>query len=73
MTSLLVKESVNQATDLMGFTNALHAAFSLHQMNHGHWLTLTNGEHWLAQPEHGVPRWRDAPPVRCARKDHPGD
>ena len=37
MTSLLIKESVNQSVDNMGFYNALQACFTLHQLNHSHW------------------------------------
>ncbi|MEJ7583112.1 MAG: enoyl-CoA hydratase, partial [Acidimicrobiales bacterium] len=33
MTSLLIKESVNQTQDNMGFYNALSACFTLHQLN----------------------------------------
>jgi enoyl-CoA hydratase len=40
MTALLIKESVNQAQDNMGFYNALQAAFTLHQLNHAHWAEI---------------------------------
>ena len=43
VTSLLIKESVNQAVDQMGFYNALNAAFTLHQVNHAHWAEVNNG------------------------------
>lgn len=68
ITSLLIKESVNQTMDMMGFSNALSACFSLHQMNHSHWAEMTHGERIVATPEFGVPDWRDAPPVR-SRED----
>lgn len=69
MTSLLVKESVNQSVDNMGFYNALQACFTLHQLNHSHW-TVVNGEDYAAgRPEHGVPDWRTAPPTLPALKD----
>ena len=72
ITSLLIKESVNQTVDTMGFYNALQACFSLHQINHSHW-TVVNGEDYpMARPEHGVPAWRDAPPIVPARKDEAG-
>jgi enoyl-CoA hydratase len=64
VTALLIKESVNQTMDIMGFSNALSACFSLHQMNHAHWAELTHGERIVGTPEYGVPDWRDAPPVR---------
>ena len=32
---------------MMGFTNALNAAFSLHQINHAHWMYLNpDGAPW---------------------------
>jgi enoyl-CoA hydratase len=63
MASLLIKESVNQAVDNMGFTNALNAAFTIHQLNHGHWMQLNENGWPAAGPEQGVPHWKDAPPV----------
>jgi enoyl-CoA hydratase len=72
MTSLLVKESVNQSMDAMGFSNALNAAFSLHQLNHSHWAQLHDDKAPAAKPEDGVPSWRDAPPVGLAHKSSPG-
>jgi enoyl-CoA hydratase len=64
ITSLLIKESVNQTVDNMGFYNALNACFTLHELNHSHWAWLTGGQSAVGTPEHGVPSWRDAPPVR---------
>jgi enoyl-CoA hydratase len=64
MTALLIKESVNQSVDNMGFYNALNACFTLHELNHSHWGWLTNNESIVGTPEHGVPSWRDAPPVQ---------
>ncbi len=72
MAALLIKESVNQTTDTMGFTNALTSCFSMHQLNHSHYATITNGESWVGQPEHGVLSWKEAPPVTQALKDDPG-
>jgi enoyl-CoA hydratase len=34
MTALLIKDSVNQTVDNMGFYNALNACFTLHELNH---------------------------------------
>jgi enoyl-CoA hydratase len=63
VTSLLIKESVNQTVDNMGFFNALQACFTLHQLNHSHWAEL-NDDGWAAgKPEQGVPDWKTAPPV----------
>jgi enoyl-CoA hydratase len=72
-TSLLVKESVNQTVDNMGFYNALNACFSLHQINHAHWAELHGKGMAVAEPEDGVPSWRDAPPIVRARKDRVRD
>ena len=72
MAALLIKEAVNQTTDTMGFTNALNSCFTLHQLNHSHWASITNGQSWVGQPEHGVVSWRDAPPIAPAEKNEPG-
>src|SRR5579859_928986 len=69
VTALLIKESVNQTVDNMGFYNALQACFTLHQLNHAHWAEVTNGERAVGTPEFGVPDWRSAPPVKPALKD----
>jgi enoyl-CoA hydratase len=64
-TSLLIKESVNQTQDNMGFYNALNACFALHQLNHAHWAEVNGDGYPAARPESGeVPHWKDAPPVR---------
>jgi enoyl-CoA hydratase len=69
MTSLLIKESVNQTMDNMGFTNAMTACFSLHQINHAHWAEIHEDKRAAAAPEDGVVSWREAPPVVPAVKD----
>lgn len=61
--ALMVKESVNQTADIMGFTNALQACFSIHQLNHAHWAELNDGFQ-AGLPHQGVPAWADADPVR---------
>ena len=68
MAALLIKESVNQTQDNMGFTNALQACFTIHQLNHSHWASISNGKRWVAVPEDGVQDWRNAPPVLNAEK-----
>jgi enoyl-CoA hydratase len=69
--ALMIKESVNQTVDNMGFHNALQASFSIHQLNHSHWAEVNeNGQAW-GSPEHGVPSWKDSPPLRPAVKDVP--
>ena len=73
MAALMIKESVNQSVDAMGFHNALNACFTLHQLNHTHWESLHGGEaaggRPIAYPEDGVPDWKDAPPVELAQRD----
>lgn len=56
----------------MGFHSALNACFSLHELNHAHWAWATNGEAILGTPEHVVPSWRDARPVRPRDKHEVG-
>ena len=68
MTALLVKESVNQTQDNMGFYNALNACFSLHQLNHSHWAEIHDDKEARAKIEDGIPFWKDAPPVKPATK-----
>ena len=69
MTALLIKESVNQTVDNMGFYNALNACFNLHELNHSHWAEV-NGDGWpVAKPDAGIPDWRSAPPIVPAVKD----
>jgi enoyl-CoA hydratase len=63
MTSLLIKESVNQTVDNMGFMNALTSCFSLHQLNHSHWAEIHEDKRAAAVEEDGVVNWRSAPPV----------
>lgn len=64
MAALLIKESVNQSVDMMGFHNALNACFSLHQINHAHWAEVTRGEYFMGTPDFGLPEWGSAPPVQ---------
>jgi enoyl-CoA hydratase len=69
VTSLLIKESVNQSVDNMGFYNALQACFTLHQLNHSHWAEVHDNGMPAALPEDGVPSWREARRVVPALKD----
>jgi enoyl-CoA hydratase len=69
MTSLLIKESVNQTVDNMGFTNALQACFTIHQLNHSHWAQIHDNRVAMGLPEDGVANWKDAPPIVPAVKD----
>ncbi|HLN18469.1 MAG TPA: enoyl-CoA hydratase [Acidimicrobiales bacterium] len=69
MTALLIKESVNQSVDNMGFYNALQACFTLHQLNHAHWAEVHENRMPAALPEDGITPWKEAPPVRIAVPD----
>lgn len=70
--ALLIKDSVNQSVDNMGFNNALNACFSLHQLNHAHWAEITNGERSYGTVEDGLVDWRTAGSVGPAQRDLPG-
>jgi len=69
MTSLLIKESVNQSVDNMGFYNSLNACFTLHELNHAHWAEIHDGKQPAGLPEDGIVDWKSAPPVGPARPD----
>jgi enoyl-CoA hydratase len=71
VTALLIKESVNQSVDNMGFYNALNACFTLHELNHAHWAELSRGEVALGTPEYGLPDWRTAGRPRTRVRDVP--
>jgi enoyl-CoA hydratase len=68
LAALLIKESVNQTVDNMGFYNALNACFTLHQMNHSHWAEVNDDKYPAGKPEHGVPAWNETPPVVALSK-----
>jgi enoyl-CoA hydratase len=69
MTSLLIKESVNQTVDNMGFYNALQSCFTLHQLNHAHWAEIHENGYPVGLPEDGLADWRTAPRVVPALMD----
>ena len=69
LAALLIKESVNQSVDNMGFYNALNACFSLHQVNHAHWAEINEDHYPVGTAKYGVVPWNEAPPVQLARKD----
>ncbi|MEV6985403.1 enoyl-CoA hydratase [Sphaerisporangium sp. NPDC051017] len=68
MTALMIKESVNQTVDSMGFANALGACFTIHQLNHAHWTAESGGTSIVGTPELGLPDWRNAPAIHPARR-----
>ena len=69
MSSLLIKEAVNQTQDNMGFYTALNACFTLHELNHSHWAQVHDNGWPVALEEDGIPNWKDAPPIVPAVKD----
>jgi enoyl-CoA hydratase len=69
MTALLIKESVNQSVDNMGFYNALNACFTLHELNHAHWAWVNDDNFPVAKEDAGIPNWKEAPPIVPALKD----
>jgi enoyl-CoA hydratase len=71
MTALLIKDSVNQTLDHMGFSNALQSNFYIHQLNHAHWREVNGDGYPAAKPGVDVEDWRTAGPPRPARKSHP--
>jgi len=71
VTALLIKESVNQTVDAMGFATALDACFSLHQLNHAHWAELTGDPLGIGTVEYGLEDWRLAPEILSAAKARP--
>src|SRR5882724_8881422 len=69
MTALLIKESVNQSVDNMGFYNSLNACFTLHELNHSHWAWVNEDRFPAGKEDSGIPNWKDAPPIVTAVKD----
>ena len=69
MAALMIKESVNQTLDNMGFYNSLQACFSLHQLNHSHWAGVRADKVASAGEEQGVPIGGTRRPSSLAVKD----
>ena len=38
----------------MGFHNALHACFTMHELNHSHWIEVHDDQFAGAKPEDGI-------------------
>ncbi len=70
MASLLVKDSVNAASDAMGFTEALRHAFHIHELGHAHWAAHNENRYAVGLPPE-VEDWRNAKPTQIARRDTP--
>ncbi len=71
VTALLIKESVNQTVDAMGFSTALDACFKIHQLNHAHWAEVTGGALSYGTVEYGLDDWRISPEILPASKSDP--
>lgn len=69
VTSLLIKESVNQSVDSMGFHNALQSAFTIHQLNHAYWGDVSGGTRATGSPDYGLEDWRAAPEIKISKRD----
>ena len=63
MAALLIKESVNQTQDNQGFYNSLNACFTMHQLNHGHWVQVHGGGFPVANETDGLPELARGPAV----------
>ncbi|MGH3634951.1 MAG: enoyl-CoA hydratase [Mycobacterium sp.] len=70
MAALLVKDSVNAASDAMGFTEALRHAFHVHELGHAHWAARNENRYPVGLPP-DVEDWRTAKPSKVARPDVP--
>jgi enoyl-CoA hydratase len=70
MAALLVKDSVNAASDAMGFTEALRHAFHIHELGHAHWAAANENRYPVGLPP-DVPDWRTLGAPTPARRDTP--
>ncbi|GJF16715.1 enoyl-CoA hydratase [Mycolicibacterium cyprinidarum] len=70
MAALLIKDSVNAASDAMGFTEALRHAFHIHQLGHAHWATANENRIPVGLPP-DVPDWRTLGAPKPSRRDQP--
>lgn len=68
--SLLIKDSVNAASDAMGFTEALRHGFHIHELGHAHWSVHNENKAPVGMPP-DVEDWRTAGPAKVARPDTP--
>jgi enoyl-CoA hydratase len=64
VTTLLIKEAVNETQDIQGFTNSLKAGFYLHHCMQQHWAEIREDHVPTAPPETGIPtRPEWTPPI----------
>lgn len=69
--SLLVKDSVNDTVDAMGFSESLKHSFYLHQLGHAHWMAINDDKFPAGKPGPDITDWRTAGPASPARKNVP--
>src|ERR1700730_14565550 len=70
MAALLIKDSVNAASDAMGFTEALRHGFHIHELGHAHWAAHNENRYPVGLPP-DVPDWRTLGAPKPARRDAP--
>lgn len=70
MAALLVKDSVNAASDAMGFAEALRHAFHIHELGHAHWAAHNENRYPVGLPPN-VPDWRTLGAPKLSRRDEP--
>ena len=70
MAALLIKDSVNAASDAMGFTEALRHGFHIHELGHAHWAAHNENRFPVGLPP-DVPDWRTLGAPKLARRDTP--
>ncbi len=68
MAALLIKESVNQTQDNMGFYNSLNACFTMHELNHAHWAIVHDDKMPAAKVGEDIPEWKGTK-VKPSQKD----
>jgi enoyl-CoA hydratase len=69
MAALLVKEAVNQTQDNMGFYNSLKACFTLHELNHAHWMAVhDDNRKGTGIPGRDIPEWKGTK-IKVAERD----
>ncbi|WP_032368341.1 enoyl-CoA hydratase [Rhodococcoides fascians] len=71
MAALLVKDSVNDAVDQMGFSSSLKHSFMLHQLNHAHWSANNDDKYPAARPGVDIDDWQTVGRPKNAEKSLP--
>ena len=70
MAALLIKDSVNAASDAMGFTEALRHAFHIHELGHAHWAAHNENRYPIGLPP-DVEDWRNPKPSKLPQATRP--